>query len=96
VSRPRSDTSSTSNAILSVTVRDAPDQTGADRDATVSLTRCTFLIDDGAIALGDAKRPGRRVYEGRLHELHQAMLVLKTSADKEDRPRKGARAPPEP
>jgi CRISPR-associated protein Csb2 len=63
---------------------------------SASLTRCRFLFDRGATELGDGKLPQRRVYEGRLDELRKAYARFEKSADKKDRPQKGARVPPEP
>jgi CRISPR-associated protein Csb2 len=63
---------------------------------SASLTRCRFLLDRGALELGAAKRPRRRVYQGRLEELCRAYAHFEKSADKKDRPQKGARIPPEP
>ena len=63
---------------------------------SASLTRCRFLLDPGALELGAAKRPQRGVYQGRLEELRQAYVRFEKSADKKDRPQKGARVPPEP
>jgi len=63
---------------------------------SASLTRCRFLLDPGALELGAAKRPQRGVYQGRLEELCQAYVRFEKSADKKDRPQKGARVPPEP
>lgn len=63
---------------------------------SASLTRCRFLLDRGALEWGAAKRPQRGVYQGRLEELRQAYVRFEKSADKKDRPQKGARVPPEP
>lgn len=63
---------------------------------STSLTRCRFLLDRGALEWGAAKRPQRSVYPGRLEELRQAYVRFEKSADKKDRPQKGARIPPEP
>jgi CRISPR-associated protein Csb2 len=63
---------------------------------SASLTRCCFLLDRGAWEWGAAKRPQRGVYEGRLEELRQAYVRFEKSADKKDRPQKGARVPSEP
>lgn len=63
---------------------------------SASLTRCRFLLDRGALEWGAAKRPQRGVYQGRLEELRQAYVRFEKSADKKDRPQKGARIPPEP
>jgi len=63
---------------------------------SASLTRCRFLLDRGALEWGATKRPQRGVYEGRLEELRQAYARFEKSADKKDRPQKGARIPPEP
>ncbi len=62
---------------------------------SASLTRCRFLLDRGALEWGAAKRPRRSVYQGRLKELRQAYARFEISADKKDRPQKGARVPPE-
>ena len=61
-----------------------------------SRGRCRFLLDPGALELGAAKRPQRGVYQGRLEELSQAYVRFEKSADKKDRPQKGARVPLEP
>jgi CRISPR-associated protein Csb2 len=63
---------------------------------SASLTRCRFLLDRGVLEWGAAKRPQRSVYQGRLEELRQAYSRFEKSADKKDRPQKGARVPPEP
>lgn len=63
---------------------------------SASLTRCRFLLDPEATKLGAAKRPQRGVYHGRMEELRQAYVHFEKSADKKDRPQKGARVPPEP
>ncbi len=63
---------------------------------SASLTRCRFLLDPGALELGAAKQPQRGVYQGRLEELRQAYVRFEKSADKKDRPQKGARISPEP
>lgn len=63
---------------------------------SASLTRCRFLLDRGALEWVTAKRPQRGVYQGRLEELRQAYARFEESADKKDRPQKGARVPPEP
>lgn len=63
---------------------------------SASLTRCRFLLDRGTLEWGAAKRPQRGVYRGRLEELRQAYIRFEKSADKKDRPQKGARIPPEP
>ena len=63
---------------------------------SASLTRCRFLLDGGALEWGAAQHPQRGVYQGRLEELRQAYVRFKKSADKKDRPQKGARIPPEP
>ncbi len=63
---------------------------------SASLTRCRFLLDRAALEWGAAKRPQRGVYQGRLEELRQAYVRFEKSADKKDRPQKGARVPPEP
>ena len=63
---------------------------------SASLTRCRFLLDRGALELGAAKRPRWGVYQGRLEELRQAYDRFQKSADKKDRPQKGARVRPEP
>jgi CRISPR-associated protein Csb2 len=63
---------------------------------SASLTRCRFLLDPGALEFGAVKRPQRGVYQGRLEELRQAYVRFEKSADKKDRPQKGARVPPEP
>jgi CRISPR-associated protein Csb2 len=57
---------------------------------SASLTRCRFLLDRGVLELGAAKRPRRGVYQGRLEELRQAYVRFEKSADKKDRPQKGA------
>ncbi len=62
---------------------------------SASLTRCRFLRDGGALEWGAAGRPQRGVYQGRLDELRQAYIRFEKSADKKDRPQKGARIPPE-
>lgn len=61
---------------------------------SASLTRCRFLLC--TIELGAAKLPQRRVYRGRLRELRQAYARFDKSADKKDRPQKGASVQPEP
>ncbi|HZV06244.1 MAG TPA: type I-U CRISPR-associated protein Csb2 [Gemmataceae bacterium] len=63
---------------------------------SASLTRCRFLRDGGALEWGAAQRPRRGVYQGRLEELRHAYVRFEKSADKKDRPQKGARIPPEP
>lgn len=63
---------------------------------SASLTRCRFLLDGGALEQGAAERLERGVYRGRLEELRQAYVRFEKSADKKDRPQKGARIPPEP
>lgn len=63
---------------------------------SASLTRCRFLLDGGALEWGAAKHPQRGVYQGRLEELRQAYIGFEKSAEKKDRPQKGARIPPEP
>lgn len=63
---------------------------------SASLTRCRFLLDGGALDRSAAKRPQRGVYQGRLEELRQAYIRFEKSADKKDRPQKGAHIPPEP
>jgi CRISPR-associated protein Csb2 len=63
---------------------------------SASLTRCRFLLNQGAWEWGAAKRPQRDVYLGRLEELRQAYVRFEKSADKKDRPQKGARVQPEP
>jgi len=63
---------------------------------SASLTRCRFLLDRGAWEWGAAQQPRLGVYEGRLEELRQAYVRFEKSADKKDRPQKGARVPPEP
>jgi len=63
---------------------------------SASMTRCRFLRDGSALEWGAAKRPQRSVYRGRLEELRQAYVRFEKSADKKDRPQKGARIPPEP
>ena len=62
---------------------------------SASLTRCCFLLDRDALEWSAAKRPQRGVYRGRLDELRQAYVRFEKSADKKDRPQKGARVPPE-
>lgn len=62
---------------------------------SASLTRCRFLLDRGALEWGAAKRPRHGVYQGRLEVLRQAYARFEKSADKKDRPVKGARIPPE-
>jgi CRISPR-associated protein Csb2 len=63
---------------------------------SASLTRCCFLLDDSALTLEEAKLPQRRIYQGRLDELCQAYARFEISADRKDRPQKGAHVPPEP
>jgi CRISPR-associated protein Csb2 len=63
---------------------------------SASLTRCRFLVDHSAAGLASAKLPQRRIYQGRLEELRQAYVRFEKSADKKDRPQKGARVQPEP
>jgi CRISPR-associated protein Csb2 len=63
---------------------------------SASLTRCRFVLDRGALEWVAAKRPQRGVYQGRLEELRKAYARFEKSADKKDRPQKGARISPEP
>jgi CRISPR-associated protein Csb2 len=63
---------------------------------SASLTRCRFLSEPCANKLAVAKTPRRGVYKGRLEELRQAYARFEKSADKKDRPRNGAYAPPAP
>lgn len=61
---------------------------------STSLTRCRF--DRKAVELNGARAPERRIYAGRLHELRQAYDRFEKSADRKDRPQKGARVLPRP
>lgn len=56
---------------------------------SASLTRCRFVRTESA-SLEAAQEPKRRVYRGRLNELHETHERFQQSADKKDRPRPGA------
>lgn len=61
---------------------------------SASLARCQFLLDGDAFNLSQANPPARHVYAGRLDELRSAYARFEKSADKKDRPQKGARVAP--
>jgi CRISPR-associated protein Csb2 len=61
-----------------------------------SLTRCRFLFSGDALDLHKGELPDRRIYDGRFAELREAYARFEKSANKKDRPQKGARVAPEP
>ncbi len=61
---------------------------------SASLTRCRFSLNGDASELSEAKAPARRIYAGRFDELRSAYARFERSADKKDRPQKGARVAP--
>jgi CRISPR-associated protein Csb2 len=55
-----------------------------------SLTRCLFLVEVDASSLSETIAAQRRVYPGRLQELRETYAHFEKSANKKDRPQKGA------
>lgn len=55
-----------------------------------SLTRCRFAIDPEPPDLPDTTAPRRRVYRGRFQELREAYTRFEKSANRKDRPQRGA------
>jgi CRISPR-associated protein Csb2 len=63
---------------------------------STSFTRCRFVVGQEALDFNAGRLPERAIYAGRLNELCEAHARFEKSADKKDRPKKGARVAPEP